>query len=353
MKKWRVGLIGAGGVSKWAHIPAWKKIENVEVVAVSDVKEEVAKETAKKFDIPHVFSDYNQMLKMEELEIIDICAPNAVHHPAAIASFKAGKHVISEKPLAITPGQVEDMIASSKKTGKKLCCIQNHRFRPECQIIKKMIENGELGQIYYARAQALRRRLLPISPTFIKKEISGGGPCLDIGVHILDLTCWLMSFPKVKSISGVALTKLAKREDIRGDWGEWDRKAYDVEDFAAGFIKFDNNLSLHLECSFLLNMKESEIFSAHLFGTEAGVWLPSGQPSEIYTEKERAFMVKQLVSTPNPNIPSHEIEIRLFIESLEQNKPVPVPPEESLEVIKILDGIYRSSQTTKEIRFEY
>lgn len=209
-KKGKVGFIGTGGIDRIAHLPGWKKLENVEVVAVSDIREDIAKAFAKEFNIPHVFKDYNKMLEMDELDIIDICTPNTGHAPAAIASFKAGKHVICEKPLAVNPQEVEEMISASKKAGKKLMAAQNHRFCPECQIIKKMIMDGELGEIYYARAQALRRRLLPVSETFIKKKISGGGPCLDIGVHILDLTYWLMGCPKVKSVTGVALTKLAK-----------------------------------------------------------------------------------------------------------------------------------------------
>ena len=350
MKKWKVGIIGAGGIARITHLPGWKKLKNVEVLAISDIREDVAKNLAKEFGIPKVFDNYEEMLEMNELDIIDICAPNAVHHPATIASFKAGKHVICEKPLAITPGQIEDMIAASKKSGKKLCSIQNHRFRPECQVIKKMIEDGEMGEIYYARAHALRRRLLPAAATFTRKKISGGGPCLDIGVHILDLTYWLMGCPKVKSVSGVALTKLAKREDIHGDWGEWDRKAYDVEDFAAGYIKFENGASMSLECSFLLNMKESEVFATHLFGTESGVWTGWGCPPEIYTEKNRTFMIKQLVGLPE--VATHGEQIRLFVESLEKKKPVPVLPEQSLEVIKILDGIYRSSKSGREVRFK-
>jgi len=349
VKKWKVGFVGVGGIAKYAHMPGWKNLQGAEVVAVSDVREDVAKAFAKDFGIKNVFTDYNKMLEMDELEIIDICAPNMIHYPAAMAGFKAGKHVLSEKPLTVTPKHVQDMIDASKKAKKKLCSKQNHRFRAEAQVLKKMIDKGECGEIYYARAHALRRRLLPVAPTFIKKSLSGGGPCLDIGVHALDLTYWLMGHPKVRSVSGVALTKLAKREDIHGDWGEWDRKAYDVEDFAAGYVKFANGASLTLECSFLLNTKENEVFSAQVFGTEAGAYLPWGSPPEIYTEKNRTFMVKQLVGLPQ--VATHSEEIRLFLEAVDKNKEVPVPPEQTLEVIKILDGVYRSSKSGREVRF--
>jgi predicted dehydrogenase len=349
MKKWKVGIVGSGGIARIVHVPGWKNLANAEILAVADTRKDVAQAFAKDFGVPNAFEDYKKMLEMDELDIIDICAPNTAHFPITIASFKAGKHVICEKPLAVSPQQVEDMIAASKKAGKKLSSIQNHRFAAENQAVKKMIVKGDLGEIYYARVHALRRRLLPPAVTFTRRKISGGGPCLDIGVHMLDLACWFMGNPKVKSVTGVALTKLAKREDIHGDWGEWDRKTYDVEDFAAGYIKFDNGASMNLECSFLLNMKESEVLAVNLFGTEAGIQAKCGYPPEIYTEKNRTFMISQLVNIPQAA--PHSEQIRLFVEAIEKDKIVPVPPEQSLEVIKILDGIYRSGKSGREVRF--
>ena len=346
--KYAVGMIGAGGIAMGCHLPGWKQLSDVEVIAVADVSEEAREKASRDFEIPHVFEDYNKLLEMDEIDIVDICTPNAFHFPATVSSLKAGKNVICEKPLAISVAEVEGMIAEAKKAGKKLMAAQHQRFRTESQVVKKLIDRGDFGEIYYASARALRRRFLPVSPTFIKKELSGGGPMFDIGVHILDLTYWFMGCPVVHSVKGVTYTKLAKRKDIKGLWGEWDRDAYDVEDFAAGFIRFGNGPSLSLSCSFLANMEKMEDFSTTLFGTEAGINWPDGK---IATEKNRVLQDIELQIKNLPPVIPHQEELKVFLECVKKDKNVPVKPEESLEVIKMLEGIYKSAETGREVIF--
>lgn len=348
-RKMKIGIIGTGGVARILHLPGIKKLNNVEVIAAADTREEAASSFAKDFGIPHVFRDYRHILEMKEVDIVDICTPNCFHHPITIDSLNAGKHVICEKPIAINVEQVKEMIAAAKKNRKKLMSIQHHRFRPEVQRIKSMILEGVLGDMYFARAHALRRRGVPTSITFIKKSVAGGGPMFDIGVHILDLTYWLMGCPGVKSVTGMIVRKLAGQKDIRGDFGEWDRSVYDVEDFAAGFIKFKNGSALNLETSFLLNMSEKEIFNTQIFGTKGGLSLPWGRSPEIYMEKEGIHLTTQI--TGAPEVSMHGEQIRAFVKSVMEDKSVPVPPEESLEVIRIIESIYLSARTGKEINF--
>ncbi|MCM8811233.1 MAG: Gfo/Idh/MocA family oxidoreductase, partial [Candidatus Omnitrophica bacterium] len=227
--KYLVGFIGFGGIARGPHYTGWKKLQDVEVIGIADPSEEVRNIAKNEFGIKYVFENYDDLLKIEEIDIIDICAPNTIHFPATIASLKAGKNVLCEKPLAVKKNEVEEMIKEAKKSGKKLMAAQHMRFMRESVAIKKLIDDGELGEIYFAIAYALRRRHLPTSLTFIDKNLSGGGPMFDIGVHILDLTYWFMGCPKVHSVKGITLTKLAKRKDIRGLWGEWDREKYNVE----------------------------------------------------------------------------------------------------------------------------
>ncbi|HOL68016.1 MAG TPA: Gfo/Idh/MocA family oxidoreductase, partial [bacterium] len=189
---------------------------------------------------------------------------------------------------------------------------------------------------------------VPARPTFIKKELSGGGPLLDIGVHILDLTYWFMGCPRVQSVKGVTFTKLAQREDVHGLWGEWDREAYDVEDFAAGFIRFTNGAAISLSCSFLANITIIEDFSTILYGTEAGLHWPNGK---LATEKSGVLQDIELHLSEMPEVRPHTEEIRAFLEAVKEDKPVPVKPEESLEVIKMLEGIYQSAETGAEVNF--
>ncbi|MCM8830244.1 MAG: Gfo/Idh/MocA family oxidoreductase [Candidatus Omnitrophica bacterium] len=347
-KKYCVGFIGFGGIAQVCHIHGWKKLNDVEVIAVADPSEEAQRRAKEEFGIPMVFNDYRKLLEVEEIDIIDICAHNTLHFPATVDSLKAGKHVICEKPLAVSVKEVEGMIKASKQAGKKLMAAQHQRFRKESVVVKNMIDNGIFGEIYYAIAYALRRRSLPARPTFIKKELSGGGPMFDIGVHILDLTYWFMGCPKVHSVKGATYTKLAKRKDIKGLWGEWDRNTYDVEDFASGFIRFVDGRSISLTCSFLANMEKLEDFSTTLFGTEAGMRWPDGK---IFTEKNGVLQDIEIKIETLPDVAPHHEEIKVFFECVKKDKEVPVKPEESLEVIKMLEGIYNSAKTGKEILF--
>jgi len=347
--KYLVGFIGFGGIARWAHYPGWKKLQDVEVIGISDPSENVRNIAKNEFKIKYVFENYEDLLKIEEIDIIDVCAPNTIHYPATIASLKAGKHVICEKPLAVSKKEVEGMIEESKKSGKKLMAAQHMRFQKESVALKKLIDDGELGEIYFAIAYALRRRHLPTSLTFIDKALSGGGPMFDIGVHILDLTYWFMGCPGVHSVKGITLTKLAKRKDIRGLWGEWDREKYNVEDFASGFVRFVDNRALTLTCSFLANMEKISDFSTTLFGTEGGITWPNGK---LAKEKNGILQDIELKLDVLPDVPPHHEELRVFLECVKENKEVPVKPEESLEVIKILEAMYISSEKGTEVIFD-
>ncbi|MDD3725761.1 MAG: Gfo/Idh/MocA family oxidoreductase [Candidatus Ratteibacteria bacterium] len=347
-KKYGVGFIGFGGIAQSCHLPGWKKLNDVEVLAVADPFDIARKKAQEEFGIPMVFDDYKKLLEVDEIDIVDICAHNTFHFPATVESLKAGKHVICEKPLAVSVKEVEGMIKEAKKNNRKLMAAQHQRFRKESVSTKRMIDDGVFGEIYYAIAYALRRRGVPARPTFIKKELSGGGPMFDIGVHILDLTYWFMGCPKVHSVKGVTYTKLAKRKDIKGLWGEWDRESYDVEDFASGFIRFTDGRSISLSCSFLANMEKLEDFSTTLFGSEAGLRWPDGK---LTTEKKGVLQDVEIRFDTLPDVAPHHEEIRVFLECVKKDKEVPVKPEESLEVIKMLEGIYRSAETGQEMLF--
>lgn len=346
-KNLRVGVIGAGGIFRGAHLPGWQKLLDCEIVALADPYPPAAVATAKAAGVSGemVFEDFRDMLRKVEVDIVDVCTPNKAHTPAAVAALKAGAHVICEKPLAATPGEIKRMIKARDEAGKLLMTAQHMRFTPNARALKAYIETGALGDIYYARAWAIRRRGVPGRDTFIVNEISGGGPCLDIGVHCLDLTMHLMGMPKPVSVTGIAPAAMAHQSGVTGLWGPWDKKKYDVEDFAAGFVRFEDGACLSLESSWLLNMKEREIFSAHIFGTKAGVQYPS---TEFYTEARGTLIDGQLVYMPQES--GHQNEIAAFHEAVVNGLPSPVPAEESLDVIKVLDGVYRSYKTGKEVK---
>jgi predicted dehydrogenase len=274
--KLRVGLIGAGGISG-IHVQGWNRLNpDCAIVAIADPIEANRKRRADetKVSSEHLYADYQEMLKKEKLDAVDVCTPNMMHAPAAIAALQAGCHVLCEKPLAPTPADIRRMIEARDKAKKILMTAQHMRFQNNSRHLKAYLDTGVLGDIYYARSHFLRRRNIPASPNFLDKSISGGGPCIDIGVHILDLTLHLMGQPEPVSVTGITPNMLGKRKDIRGFWGEWDRDRMNVEDFAAGFVRFKNGAALSLECSFLANIKESEAYKILLLGTNAGCEWP-------------------------------------------------------------------------------
>ncbi len=348
--KLRVALVGCGGISG-LHIEGWKRLNpTAKIVACADPIEDRRHGRGDEIGLPAEarFPYLKDILKSGiEFDAVDICTNNSGHCPVSVEALGAGKHVMCEKPLACTPAEVKKMIAARDKSkGKLLMCAQSTRFMNNALHLADYVNNGRLGEVYYCRAQYLRRRFLPTRIGFIDKKISGGGPCIDVGVHMLDLALHLMGHPQPVSVSAITPMKLAKRTDIRGWWGEWDRKAFSVEDFAAGFVRFKNGAALTLECSWLANQQEQELQKITLFGTEAGCQWPD---LTIHGEEAGSTTDTQL-KYADDGLGGHQREIEYFADAILNKKSSPVPAEQSLNVIRILDGLYRSHQAGKEVR---
>jgi predicted dehydrogenase len=348
-----IGIIGCGGIAQGTHMPVYKALQDedkVKIVAVSDVHEETAKEAAEKFNVPHRFTDYKQMLELDSIDAVDICTPNYLHKQPAIDAFRAGKHVIVEKPLALNATEGEEMVAAANKAGKKFQIALNNRFNSGPQAVKRFIDQGKLGEIYYARAHALRRRGIPGWGVFTQKDKQGGGPLIDIGVHILDLTLWLLGYPEPGAVSGVAYTKFGTREGVLGLMGQWDPKIYTVEDFAVGLVRFKNGASLVLESSFVANIERDE-FTTSIMGTEGGAFVDpyNTDRTRIFREESQTLTDSSPVFLPRVN--TYDAELRAFVKSIADDEPVQVPAEQGLMVTRILDAIYASSETGKEVVF--
>lgn len=250
-KTLKVGIIGVGGIVK-THIPGWVASPHAEIAAASDINEPVLDAFCTEFDIKKKSTDPADLFNDPDIDIIDVCTPNRYHAPLSIAALEAGKHVICEKPLAAAPDEIKQMIAARDKAGRLLMTAQHMRFKADSRALKAEIDAGELGDIYHARSWMLRRAAAPIRPGFIMKKHSGGGPCIDIGVHILDLTLWMMGNPQPVSVTGVARNELAKLPGAFSNWGGKIPPEFDVEDFATAFVRFDNGATLILECSWML-----------------------------------------------------------------------------------------------------
>jgi predicted dehydrogenase len=342
-EKLKIGIIGVGGIAQAKHVPAWVKHPDAEIVAVCDSNEETLDKVAKEVSAKYKFTDYEDLIKLDELDAIDICTPNYAHKEPTIKSLKAGKHVLCEKPIALNGTEGAEMVAASKESGKKLMIAYCWRWNPGAAALKRFINAGDMGEIYHARVQALRRRGIPGWGVFTQKDKQGGGPLIDIGCHALDLTLWLMGHPKPISVSGVSCTKFGTRPGLVGLFGKWDHTNYTVEDFATALVKFENGASLSLESSFAANI-EKDVFNTALLGTEGGCEL---SPLKMYKEEHQTLL--DVTPVFLPEVGWHEAEIYDFVDAILNDKPVPVPGEEGLVVSQIIDAIYRSSEEGKEI----
>lgn len=350
-KKLKVAVIGVGGIAK-THMPGWAASEHAEVIAGSDMMGPILQDWGKQHGVSKLSTNAADIINDPDVDIIDVCTPNMSHAELVIAALNAGKHVICEKPLAPTPAEIRKMIAARDASGKTLMTAQHFRFAGMSQAMKKEINDGALGDVYHARSWMLRRGWIPVRPGFIYKKNSGGGPCIDIGVHILDLTLWFMGNPKPVSVSGVAKRALSLHKGAFSQWGgSLIPDDMDVEDFASAFVRFDNGATLILEVSWLIHHNTTgEDMQMWLYGTEGGSHWPKGEfLSTNYTTQQ--FRNTNITLTAD-KMEAHALECVEFARAVSEGAPSPVPAEQSLQVMSILDGIYRSQQEGREVSID-
>jgi len=336
-------MIGTGGIAQGAHMPAYAALPNVDIVAVCDANEKAVADAAKKFNVPHVFSDYREMLKLDGLDAVDICTPNDMHAEPAIAAVAAGKHVLVEKPIARNAAEASTMVEAARKAGRKLMVAHNWRFSTGGAALKRFIDAGDLGEMYFSKVIAIRRRGIPSWGVFTQKDKQGGGPLIDIGVHMIDLALWLLGHPKPVAASSQCYAKFGTREGIFNMWGQWDTKNFTVEDFATALIRFESGSTMYVESSFMANI-DHDICNVQILGTDGGCELA---PLKLYREEHQ--MVVDVTPVMLPNINSYEAEVRAFVNSIIGDAEPPIPGEQALMTAKIIDAIYESSEKGKEV----
>ena len=350
MEKLRVAIIGCGGISN-CHMQGYKALpELCEVVAVCDLDEEKVTKYAAKYGITHFYSNYDEMFKGEKIDAVSVCTWNASHKGAAVAALKAGCKVLCEKPMALTAGEAEEMYDLSKATGNLLMLGFVRRFGNDANIIKKFVEGGTMGDIYYAKATYLRRSGCP-GGWFGDKRYSGGGPLIDLGVHVIDLVRYLSGSPKPVSVYGVTYNNLG---DHRAGGGQsWVSTTkghtftYDVEDFASAMVRFDNGLTLSVEASFNLNLKQDR-GDIELFGTKSGVKLDP--QIEFFTDMNGMFVdVKPFGNSALSFDGLFNREIAHFVDCCLGKCECISPAEDGVTLMKILDAIYESARTGHEV----
>jgi len=358
-KKLKIGIIGCGGIANGKHMPALSKLNNVEMVAFCDIILEKAEKAAKEFGTENAkcYSDYKELLKDSSIDVVHVCTPNKSHSFITIDALEAGKHVMCEKPMAKTYVEAKAMVEAAKRTGKKLTIGYQNRFRADSQYLHSICEKGDLGEIYYAKAHAIRRRAVPTWGVFLNEEEQGGGPLIDIGTHALDLTLWMMNNYKPKAVLGTKYHKLADKKNAANAWGPWDPEKFTVEDSAFGFITMENGATIVLESSWALNSLDVREGQTTLCGTEGGADMVNGlringeNLSKLY-ETKIELNSGGVAFYDGTSEKAEDLEARLWIEAILNDTEPIVKPEEALVVTQILEAIYESSKTGKAVYFE-
>jgi predicted dehydrogenase len=364
LQKIGIGLIGVGSIAQGVHIPGYRAIpDQCEIIAAADISANTLNAAGRKFEIPHLFDDYHDLLKLDEIDAVSVCASNSVHHPATLAALTAGKHVFCEKPLALNVAEAREMVAAARAADRILAVDFQSRFFAQSELLKGYIERGDLGEIYYVRAAWNRRRGLPpeVRGAFHSKELNGGGALIDIGVHVLDVALWLMGGPRPVAVSGATYLKIGNCADSGfNPWGPWNHREMDVDDFALAMIRLDNGASLILECSWALNI-DTEYYKIWLAGDKAGAELelggiessrnPAAAPLRIF--KAEADTWVDLTPRDYAPVPSpHAAAVADFVRSVREGAAPKAPGEDALRVQEIISAIYASADSGTEVRLD-
>jgi len=360
MKKVKIGIIGCGGIANGKHMPSLKKLDNVEMVAFCDIIVERAEAAKKQYGTPDaaVYEDYRELLKDESIEVVHVCTPNRAHSFITVDALEAGKHVMCEKPMAINSEEAKKMLDAAERTGKKLTIGYQSRQRSDAMYMKKEAMDGTFGEIYYAKATALRRRAVPTWGVFLNEYEQGGGPLIDIGTHALDLTLWMMDNYKPKYCIGSTFHKLNNDTKTGNAWGDWDPEKFTVEDSAFGMIVMENGATIMLESSWALNMLDTREAITTICGTKAGADMLDGLRINGIRNGCQYVLKPSLAAggvafyDGNGNEAPEVREARQWIDAVINDKTPCVTPEQAYTITRILEGIYTSAKTGEAYYFD-
>ena len=367
-KKLRVAIIGCGGIAQ-SHLAAYQNIPEVEIVAGVDIDANRLAVMRDKWGVPEnaLFgadiktgktlsqTAWRDMLKAmgDKIDAVDVCTPNGVHCQPVVDCCKAKKHAMTEKPMAMNVAECKKMIAAAKAAGVKLSVGFQHRYRPACQALIEARKNGVFGDIMFVKVRALRRRGIPNWGVFGQKKLQGGGPMIDIGVHMIECAYEFMGCPKPVAAMGNTWTYIGNKEDkthVRSMWPGWDWKTYTVEDLAIGQIRFDNGAIMQIEASFAAHIKENEIHEFSAMGTKGGCEFPSGT---IFTDQNNTMVNV----TPAWTDSKGEEWTVLFTKKLQnwvngclKGTELDASGEDGLNVQKILCGLYDAAKAGHEVK---
>jgi len=344
-RKLRVAVVGLG--MGRAHAQAYHKCGDCELAALADLDKERLQDVGDELGVKTRYADAEEMFEKCDLDAVSIAVPNKLHCPLTLAALEQGLHVLCEKPMAMNVAQAEQMKSAADAAGKLLTINLSQRSDQSCQALKRQVEAGAIGSVYFGRTVWHRRRGIPGREWFGNKELAGGGPLIDLGVHRIDLALWLMGSPEPASVSGSLYDVIGKEQaKQRGE-------SFSTEDMACGMVKFKNGATLLVEASWALNIDKTEYMITELYGDKGRVVQKNKNgtyemTAELYTVEDGFFYTKQLdhVEMEVPSL------YEQFVASIVHNQPPAVTADEGIKVQKILDGLYESAATGTEVVYE-
>ncbi|NPV88053.1 Gfo/Idh/MocA family oxidoreductase [Coprothermobacteraceae bacterium] len=354
----RVGIIGCGSIAFAKHMPFLSRIDGVELAGFYNPTEEKALKAKAEYGSvgSRVYKHWQEMLEDPNIDIVHVLTPNKYHAEISIAALEAGKHVMCEKPMATNATDARKMVETARRVGRKLSVSYQNRFRPEVMHLKRLADEGTFGWIYFARAQAVRRRGVPTWGHFLDKEMQGGGALIDIGTHALDLTLWIMNNYSVKMVLGSTYAEIAKHKEAANPWGPWDPEHFNVEESAFAMILMEDGATVFIEASWALNTLNVGEARTEICGTKAGADLAHGL--RINGEEFGHLFVRNIdtqLTGADYYEPTHvdpgQLEMESWIQAIREDKEPVVQPEQAMVVTEIIDAVYRSAASGRAVTF--
>ncbi|HSN43113.1 MAG TPA: Gfo/Idh/MocA family oxidoreductase [Propionibacteriaceae bacterium] len=365
-KKLRVGVIGLGFIARLKHLPGLAANSDLaDVVAFCDFEQDLCDKYQKMYGSADSYTtnDYMDLINDDSIDVIHVLTWNVSHCEITCKALEAGKHVMCEKPMAITGEEARLMVETAKKTGKKLTIGYQNRFREDTLALAKAVDEGSLGEVYVAKAHAIRRRGVPTWGVFTDVEKQGGGPLIDIGTHALDLALYFMDNYEVASVVGNTFHKVS--EIPYGDKGsEFDKDNFTTEDSAFGYVKMKNGAVIFLEAAWAINFAPPREASVTLAGTKGGAELVPTATGDYQMILNGVVGGQQVTTTPGAGPGffgsgggqggsfAGNGESKQWLEAIMNDTEPLVKPEQAVVVTEILEAIYKSDKSGQPVYFD-
>jgi predicted dehydrogenase len=352
----RIGIIGSGGIAR-AHVHAYKQIPDVEIRAVADVVPGKAEAFIRDLGLTgaQAFEDHRRLLELD-LDGVSVCTPNVAHYETTVDALRAGKHVLVEKPMAVTLEQAVEMARTAKRTGRILTIGFQPRYDPNMRLIKRIVQSGQLGKVYYVETGGGRRRGMP-GGTFIRRELAGAGAVADIGCYSLDLALDALGYPRPLTVSAYTSNYFGTSPKYHPE-----AERFEVEDFGVALVRLEGGIVLNFKISWAMHM--DSLGATMWLGTEAGLKVTpagSGPWSGVWDGGVGSITlyhdllgshVDTVIPVRGHNVQIFVEKVRDFVQAIREGRPAPIPGEQIVRNQAIIDGILRSAQQGREVAIE-